>query len=64
MRKPMTSVAGGVDEQMTHRGAKTIAIEGLFDGVTQPFDWQFAKVLHQLAVVLHCKVLHDNFFPT
>lgn len=34
---------------MSHGGAKTIAIEGLFGGVTQPFNWQFTKVLHELA---------------
>jgi hypothetical protein len=33
--------------------------------MTQPHNWQFTNISTAAwPVVLHCEVVHDNFFPT
>jgi hypothetical protein len=44
-------------------GPKTVAIR--LDGMTQPLNRQFTNTSTSARqVVLHCEVVHDNFFPT
>jgi hypothetical protein len=50
---------------MTYSETKTVTIRDGSRRITQPRDWQFTN--HSTSawpVVLHCEVVHDNFFPT
>ena len=44
---------------------KTVVIRDGLIRMTQPHNWQFTNISTAAwPVVLHCEVVHDNFFPT
>jgi len=50
---------------MTRSETKAVTISDGLVPMTQPHNWQFTNIIMAAwPVVLHCEVVHDNFFPT
>jgi len=50
---------------MTRNETKAVTTPDGLVPMTQPPDWQFTNISTSAwPAVLHCEVVHDNFFPT